>query len=123
MRLLAYSLLLISSAAVAGTKLDPPVAPETGTLRGNVLVWHDAPLYAEASDTAHTLQLATFEGARKDHAGHVVALKVIANKGAFVEVELTGQRDCTWSRVVVPDDLARVRLYVRRADLAPVLAK
>jgi hypothetical protein len=92
-------------------------------LRGNVLVWHDAMLYSEPSDTARTLQLATFDGARKDHAGHVVALKVVAGKGAFVEVELTGQRDCTWSRMVVPDDLARVRMFVRRADLAPVLVK
>jgi hypothetical protein len=123
MRLLAYSLLLISSIASAGTKLDPVGAPEAGALRGNVLVWHDAMLYSEASDSAHTLQLATFDGARKDHAGNVVALKVIATKGAFVEVELTGQQDCTWSRVVVPDDLARVRMFVRRADLAPVLVK
>lgn len=123
MRLLAYSLLLISSSAVAGTKLDPPAAPDGAALRGNVLVWHDAKLYAEPSEAAHTLQMATLDGARKDQAGHVVALKVVSGKGAFVEVELTGQQDCTWSRVVVPDDLARVRMFVRRADLAPVLVR
>lgn len=122
---LAYSLplLLISSHAFAGTKIDPPSAPETSVLRGNVLVWHDAMLYAEASESSRALQLATFEGARKDQVGHVVALKVVAGKGPFIEVELTGQQDCTWSRVVVPDDLARVRMFVRRADLAPVLVK
>src|SRR5688572_19793732 len=123
MRLLAYSLLLISSHALAGTKIDPSGATDTETLRGNVLVWHDTALYADASETAHTVQLATFDGARKDNVGHVVALKVVAVKGSFVEVELTGQQDCTWSRVVVPDDLARVRMFVRRADLAPVLTK
>ncbi|HEX5060748.1 MAG TPA: hypothetical protein VFV99_15370 [Kofleriaceae bacterium] len=123
MRLLAYSLLLISSHAFAGSTIDPPSAPDAGTLRGNVLVWHDAMLYAEASDTASSIQLATIDGARKDHLGHVLALKVVGTKGAFVEVELTGQQDCAPSRVVVPDDLARVRLFVRRADLAPVLVK
>jgi hypothetical protein len=123
MRRFAYCLLLISSHAAAGTKLDPPAAPDEGALRGNVLVWHDAMLYAEPAETAQALQLATFEGARKDHAGSVIAVKVVAGKGAFVEVELTGQQDCTWSRVVVPTDLARVRMFVRRADLAPVLVK
>ncbi|HEY5947653.1 MAG TPA: hypothetical protein VIV40_19250 [Kofleriaceae bacterium] len=123
MRWLAYSLLLISSQAFAGTKLDPSGAPDHATLKGSVLVWHDATLYSEASETAHTIQLATFDGARKDHVGHVVALKVVAGKGAFVEVELGGREDCTWSKVVVPDDLARVRMFVRRADLAPVLTK
>lgn len=122
MRLLAYSLLLISSHALAGT-IDPPSAPDTGTLRGNVLVWHDANLYTDASETASSIQLATVDGARKEHLGNVLALKVVSTKGAFVEVELTGQQDCAPSRVVVPDDLARVRLFVRRADLAPVLVK
>jgi hypothetical protein len=123
MRRIAYSLLLISSYATAGTKLDPPSAPDSDVLRGNVLVWHDAKFFGEPSDTAQSIQLATFDGARKDHVGDVVALKVIGGKGPFVEVELTGQRDCNWSHVVVPDDLARVRMFVRRADLAPVVVK
>ena len=120
---LAYLLLLLSSHAFAGTKLDPASAPETDAVRGNVVVWHDALFFAEPSESARTLQLATFEGARKDRVGHVIALKVVSGKGAFVEVELTGQQDCGWSRVVVPDDLARVRMFVRRADLAPVIVK
>jgi hypothetical protein len=123
MRRLAYLLLLISSHALAGSKIDPPSASEATALRGNVVVWHDALLYAEPSEGARTLQLATLDGARKDQVGHVVALKVVGGKGGFVEVELTGQQDCTLSRVVVPDDLARVRMFVRRADLAPVLMK
>lgn len=123
MRRLAYLLLLISSHAFASSKVDPMPAPEDVAVRGNVLVWNDAKLYAEPSEDARTLQLATFDVARKDRVGHVVALKVVAGKGAFVEVELTGQRDCALSRVVVPDDLARVRMFVRRADLAPVVTK
>ena len=123
MRILAAALLLISSHAFAGSKLDPAVAEDKQVLKGNVLVWHDATLFAEPSETARTLQLATFEAARKDRVGHVVAMKVVAGKGAFVEVELVGDQDCTWSRVVVPEDLARVRMFVRRADIAPVLIK
>ncbi len=123
MRRLAYSLLLISSHALASSKVDPPSAPEKDVLRGNVLVWHDAKLYAEPSDDARTVQLATFDVARKDRVGHVVALKVVSGKGAFVEVEITGQQDCALSRVVVPDDLARVRMFVRRADIAQVVTK
>lgn len=123
MRLLACSLVLISSHALAGTKVDPPAAPDNAAVRGHVVVWHDATLYAEPADTARTLQLATSEVPRKDRLGHVVPLKVVGAKGSFVEVELTGEQDCTWSRVVVPDDLARVRMFVRRADLAQVLTK
>jgi hypothetical protein len=123
MHRLAYLLLLISSHATAGTTIDPPPAPDAVALKGNVVVWHDTKLYAEPSESARTVQLATFDGARKDRVGHVVALKIVNGKGAFVEVEVTQQQDCTSSRVVAPDDLARVRLFVRRADIAPVLVK
>ena len=123
MRFLACSLLLVSAHAFAASKIDPAGAAEAQILRGNVLVWHDATLFAEPSETARTLQLATFDAARKHRVGHVVPMKVIAGKGPFIEVELAGDEDCTWSRVVVPDDLARVRMFVRRTDLAPVLVK
>ena len=122
-RLLACSLLLFSPSAFAGSKLDPVGVADEKPLKGNVLVWHDATLLSEPSETARTLQLATFDVARKDRVGHVVPLRVVSGKGAYVEVELTGDEDCTWSRIVVPDDLARVRMFVRRADIAPALVK
>jgi hypothetical protein len=126
-RLIAYSLFLtlaVSGTALASSKLEPAGPAEAPTLKGNVLVWHDALLFADPSETARTLQLATFDVTRKDRVGHVVAMKVIAGKGAFVEVELAAvEEECTWSRIVLPDDLARVRLFVRRADIAPVLVK
>jgi hypothetical protein len=122
MRLFAYSLLLLASPAFA-SKLAPTGAADSETLRGNVLVWHDASLFTQADETAQSVKLATFDVPRADRVGHVVAMKVVSAKGAFVEVELVGDDDCTWSHVVVPDDLARVRLFVRRADLAPALVK
>lgn len=117
------SVLFVSSHALAGEKLDPAAADDKLALKGNVLVWHDATLLAEPSESARTLQLATFDGPRKDRVGHAVVMKVVSGKGAFVEVELTGEEGCTWSRVVVPDDLARVRMFVRRGDIAPVIVK
>src|SRR5439155_12448644 len=43
-------------------------------------------------------------------------------KGAFVEVEL-GDLDCGHVQLATSDDIGRIRLFVKRADLAPVLAK
>lgn len=122
MRCLAYSLLLLATPAFAG-KVDPTGPADNAPIKGSVLVWHDAQLLTEPSETAHAMALATFDVPRKDRVGHVVAMKVVSAKGAFIEVELTGDEDCAWSHVVVPDDLARVRMFVRRADLAPVLVK
>jgi hypothetical protein len=121
--LLALASVLVASHAAAGEKVDPAAAADKLALKGNVLVWHDAVLLADPSETARTLQLATFEGPRKDRVGHAVVMKVVAGKGAFIEVELAGDEGCTWSRLVLPDDLARVRMFVRRADIAPVLVK
>src|SRR5215207_1865505 len=98
-RLTAYSLFLTlalsGTAALASSKLEPAGPAEAPTLKGNVLVWHDALLFADPSETARTLQLATFDVTRKDRVGHVVAMKVIAGKGAFVEVELAAvEEEC-----------------------------
>ena len=75
MRLLAYSLLLISSTTYAG-KLEPVAAADAENLKGNVLVWHDATLFSEPSEAARGLKLATFDVPRIDRVGHVVAMKV-----------------------------------------------
>lgn len=122
MRRLALPVLFVASTAAADrTRLDPVGAPETDLLKGNVLVWHDAPLLVAPADTAQTVNLATLES-RRDRLGHVVPMRVLSVKGAFVEVEPI-EAECTWSRIAVPDDLVKLKLWVRRADLAPVLAK
>jgi hypothetical protein len=114
MRLACSLLILLPSVAFA----------QEPSLKGNVLVWQDAPLFTEPSETAHSLTLATFDGAaRKDRVGHVLPMTVVSSKGDFVEVELIGDDDCAYSHLVVPDDIARVRLFVRRTDIAPVLVK
>jgi hypothetical protein len=112
-----------TSLAFAGSKLDPVGAADSDTIKGTVLVWHDAQLLVEPKEDARSIQLATFDVARKERVGHVFAMKVVSAQPGFVEVELDDTQHCTWSHVVVPDDYARVRLFVRRADLAPVLTK
>jgi hypothetical protein len=62
-------------------------------------------------------------GPRRDNAGHVVAMRAVASHGAFVEVELVDDAGCTWTRMSTTDDIAKLHLFVKRGDLAPVLTK
>lgn len=112
MRSLAYSLLLLGSSAIA--------QPSEEALRGNVLVWHDAALYVDANDTANTVHVAALASRA---VGHVMPMHVVGTKGDFVEVDLVDDGGCTWTKLATNDDLAKLHLFVKRADLAPVLAK
>ncbi|HEV7557499.1 MAG TPA: hypothetical protein VGO00_18675 [Kofleriaceae bacterium] len=114
-------MVLVPVVAFAESRVDPPGAGDAEPLRGNVLVWHDAAFYVEPSDAATTVHVATLT-ARKDLAGHVVPMHVLGTRGAFVEVEPTDV-DCTWSRFTTSDDLAKLHLFVKRSDLAPVVTK
>lgn len=107
MRSLALSILLVP--AIAGAD--------------NVLVWHDAALYTAASDDASTLHLATLDGPRAERVGHVVPMHLVAMRGEFAEVEPAGDGGCTWTKLATSDDIAKLHLFVKKADLAPVLAK
>jgi hypothetical protein len=119
MRRLVPVLLTIATApAFADTVAAPTV--DTEPLRGNVLVWHDAALYSAPSDDASTLHVALL--ARRE-VGHVVPMHVVAMRGAFVEVEFAGDAGCTWSRLATGDDIAKLHLFVKRTDLAPVVTK
>jgi hypothetical protein len=101
----------------AGARAD---APATEALRGYVLVWHDAPLFADASDKAPQIRVAALP-VRK--AGHAVPMRVVSVAGAFVEVEPVDDLHCTWSRIATTDDIGQLKLFVRRTDLAPMVVK
>jgi hypothetical protein len=122
MRVLALSVILVPAVAFAEARVDPPGAADAEALRGNVLVWHDAAFYVEPSDAAATVHVATL-AARKDLAGHVVPMHVLGTRNGFVEVEPATDIDCTWSRFTTTDDLSKLHLFVKRADLAPVLTR
>jgi hypothetical protein len=89
-------------------------------LHGVVLVWQDASFYGEASDTAPAIKLSA-PLVRDTTLGRVVPMSVLGVHGDWVEVEPTTSTYCTDARLVPPDDLAKLRLFVKRADLAPVL--
>src|SRR5262245_60763165 len=119
MRHLAVVVALLSATPVLADTVAAPGA-ETESLRGNVLVWHDAALYTAPADSASTVHVATLAGRK---AGYVVPMHVVAARGAFTEVEFADDEGCTWSRLATSDDIAKLHLFVKRADLAPVLVK
>jgi hypothetical protein len=121
-RFLAALLLVGTGRVHAGDRIDPSAPSDTEQLRGSVLVWTDATLYTEPDDAATTLHAASVPAARKNHAGEVMPMHVVAvTKDGFVEVEPADDVECTWSRLETSDDIGRLRLFVKRADLAPVL--
>ena len=97
-----------------------PVAAEP-KLSGNVLVWLDAPLHLDATDGGPSIHLGQLDKGRL--ANHVVPMHVLGTQGDFVEVEPTADIECAWSKVVKPTGLATLHLFVKRADLAPVVAR
>ncbi|HEY1557762.1 MAG TPA: hypothetical protein VGF94_23180 [Kofleriaceae bacterium] len=117
-------LALFAGRAYAEELVEPVGAADGEALHGDVLVWADATFYTDTSDSAQMVHAARLAGTRKDHLGDVIAMRVVsAGKDGFVEVEPAAQLDCTWARLETSDDLTRVRLFVKRADLAPVLTQ
>jgi hypothetical protein len=110
----------LSIALVAA--LAVPAAAEPA-LTGNVLVWADSALYLDASASGPSVQVGTLDLGREKDVGYVVPMRVVGTQSNFVEVEPTEDVECAWWRVVRPDGLDNVRLYVKRTDLAPVLVK
>ena len=122
MVVLSLSKWVYAAAPATDDRVEPPGAGETETLHGNVLVWADAALYTEPSDTAMVIHAASLHGARKDNAGQVVPMHVVScTKDGYVEVEPVDEVDCAWSQLETADDLTRVRLFVKRTDIAPVV--
>jgi hypothetical protein len=104
-------------AALAGS------AAAEAPLSGNVLVWADAPLYLDAAASGASVRVGTLDLGREKDVGHVVPMHVVSVHDDVVEVEPTADTECAWWRMVKPEGLDNVRLFVKRADLAPVLTK
>jgi len=119
---IAFVVVSASTAAVADDRVAPDGASADDKLVGTVLVWHDAALYTEPSDDAPAIHAASM-AARRDSVGHAMPMRVVGSaQGTFVEVE-PADVDCTASRLATSDDIAKLHFYVKRADLAPVIAK
>jgi hypothetical protein len=122
MRALLALVLVAAPAHAELERVDPELAPDDAALAGNALVWVDAKLYLDPVDTAPSVQLAK-PIKRKDAVGQVMPVRVVASDKGFVQIEPTKDIDCTWSKLASHKHLAKLRLWVKRSDLAPVLAK
>lgn len=121
-RAIAVSIVMMSTVAQAGEP-SPPAAD--AKLVGHVVVWADARWYASPDHKGPSAQLTDYgkEGRTQVH-GHGVAAKVVGTSGDFVEVEpLQRASDCAWWRFTAEPAVANLRLFVKRADIAPVLVK
>ncbi len=103
--------------------VDPDGPVDAIKLAGNVLVWSDATFFLDADANGPRVQVAKLASARRDHVGQAVPMKVLGTSGEFVEVEPTTGTDCVWTKLLPPDDLAKLRLFVKRSDIAPVVIK
>ncbi len=99
-----------------------PAAAEA-KISGNVLVWADAPMYLDASAGGASVRVGTLDLGREKDVGHVVPMHVVSVHDDVIEVEPTADTECAWWRMNKPEGLDTVRLFVKRADLAPVLTK
>lgn len=113
---------LLSNVAFAGIpkRLAPTGPAADAKLEGFVLVWHDTTFYVDDKDPSYTIRLGTLKGARANNVDSVVAMRVVGTTGDLVEVEAIADRHCTNSKIIT-HYVQQLRLFVRRADLAPVV--
>jgi hypothetical protein len=122
MKIIASLLMLAASTATADS-LDPPAPDAAVKLAGHIVVWNDARFFLEADDNGPRLQAGVLQGLRNRNLGHVLPMRVLGTSGDFIEVEPVAGVDCTWTRLPQPEDLDKLRVFVKRSDIAPVVAK
>src|SRR5690348_9683888 len=82
----------------------------------NLLVWQDAKLYVEPSDSAPSIQLGTFKhGTRDQRIGEVVPMVEVREVGDSIEVIPYLDVECG-STIMVSYDLKEPHLFVKRGD-------
>lgn len=121
-------------ATTAPNALDPETAGPEEPLAGFAAVWADATFFVDSRSDAAQVRLASFDGApRRERLGHTVPVRIRGTQGDFVEVSAPPQEEtpgflpngdahCGWLDLEGPRDVTEPTLFVRRSDLAPVLA-
>lgn len=105
-----------------GDELDLP-GLDAADMRGDALVWEDAPLYLEPWEGGASIKYGNISR-RRDEPGRSMAVRIVdSSLRNFVEIAIPGRADCTWRRIDVDPRIEGLRLFVRRSDLAPVLVK
>lgn len=122
MRWLALALVLSTSIARADDLEVPGLdAPD---LRGDALVWEDAPFFLEPWDAGYVVRFPGVQRTtRRDGVGGAIPVRIVdSSMRTMVEIELADE-DCAPRRAESDAQVAGLRLFVKRDDLAPVLVK
>lgn len=121
-------------ATTAPKALDPETAGPDEPLAGFAAVWADATFFVDPRSDAAQIRLASFDGApRRERLGHTFPVRIRSVQGDFLEVSAPPQEEtpgfmpngdahCGWLDLEGPRDVTESSLFVRRSDLAPVLA-
>jgi hypothetical protein len=120
---LVVVLCLLAHAAHGDDEIDIEGRASTA-LRGNAMIWEDAALYLEPWDSGAMLRVSSLGRGRRDEVGRAIPIRIVsAALRDFVEIELVGDSSCTWRRLASDTRISGLRLFVKRDDLAPVLAR
>lgn len=123
MRLL-FAVIAFASVARADEPDVDVEGRDSTELRGDAMVWEDAPLYLEPWEGGTSVRFATFGRARREEVGRALPVRIVsAARTDFVEVELVDARTCAAQSVRVDPRVTGLHFFVKREDLAPVLAK
>jgi hypothetical protein len=97
-------------------------------LTGDVQVWQDAKLYLAPSEQADSFTLSSLDKPRDERTGMTFQMHVVGEQGDFVELaklslQEYGAKCHFWGELTIDGRLEGMHVFVRRSDLAPVLAK
>jgi len=122
MRWLWVAIVCVPTIAAADDDLDVP-GLDAADLRGDAMIWEDATLYFEPWESGASIRFSTI-GRRESEVGRAIPVRIIdSTLRSFVEVEAPSHAGCTSRRLDVDPRLEGLRMFVHRADLAPVLIK
>ena len=118
---LAVAVVMLAGVAYADEPDVEVPGRESAELRGDAIVWEDATFYLEPAEGGTSVR---FFGGTRDDSARTIPVKIVsARLRDFVEVELVDATTCTTRRARIDDRVTGLHLYVRRADLTPVLVK
>lgn len=97
---------------------------DAATLRGDALVWEDALFHLEPWDGGMNVRFVVFARGRREELGRAIPVRIVGSSlRTFVEVEVSTEPSCGLRRVTIDPRVEALRFFVRRTDLAPVLAR
>lgn len=122
MRFVVGLCLLAHVAAADDGDLDVDGRAST-SMRGDAMAWEDAAFHLEPWEGGAMVRVSSLRSRHAD-VGRAIAVHIVsATMRDFVEVRLVTEPSCTWRTLASDARISGLRLFVRRADLAPVLVR